>query len=70
VLIGAIVTASGSARDERRPLRDRDFLPAADVAISLLRDTGNLWAVGVVMVDDFVDTSEHEPYVGEDVFFA
>ena len=44
--------------------------PAADVAISLLRDTDDRWAVGVVMVDDFVDESEHEPYAGEDVFFA
>jgi hypothetical protein len=44
--------------------------PTSDVAIALLPEPDDLWAVGVVSVDEFVDAASHDPYVGEDVFFA
>jgi hypothetical protein len=44
--------------------------PLHDVAITLLRNPDQLWAAGVVVIDEFVDASPHNPQVGEDVFFA
>jgi hypothetical protein len=44
--------------------------PTSDVAIAFLPEPDDLWAVGVVSVDEFVDAGSHDPFVGEDVFFA